>query len=76
MVQSNDPKLTICVNAKKFLSEWGDIVLILLLRSYALHFMVIGAFANKFASTYYHKITPTVLRKSKTINYDYDHNHN
>ena len=43
----------------------------MLLRSCASHFSVIGAPANKFASTYYTKITPAVLRKSKTINHDY-----
>ena len=49
----------------------------LLLRSCAYHFSVIGALANKFASTYYTKITPAVLRKSKAQNYDYEfHNHN
>ena len=49
---------------------------ILVLNSFAFvscasHFSAIGAHANRFASTYYTKITPAVLHKSKTINYDY-----
>ena len=39
----------------------------LLLRSCAYHFSVIGALANKFASTYYTKITPMVCTKAKPL---------
>ena len=39
----------------------------LLLRSCAYHFSAIGALANKFASTYYTKITPAVCTKAKPL---------
>ena len=41
--------------------------MVLLLRSCAYHFSAIGALANKFASTYYNKITPMVCTKAKPL---------